>query len=76
MNISSQTARRHLGKRVRAVTDIDYVDAGITIEKGREGAIQLVTGGGALVGMRWDRDADVVRSTFLDFVELVDEAQP
>lgn len=83
--LTSSLATRSLGARVRARRDIQYAylevatvegrfdvetERFMTIEKGRTGVVQFVVGGGAIVGVQWDGDEVVARSTFLDFVEL------
>lgn len=71
MNLIEMMATMHLGLRVRAPGEIFYADAGVTIEEGRQGAVQLVTHSGALVGVQWDGDELVARATSVDSVEAV-----
>lgn len=54
--------RMTLGARVRAKESVPYA-SGFKARKGDEGTIASLVFGGAVVGVRWDRDRGVVRAT-------------
>lgn len=73
--LRSESVLRYMHRRVRARCLITYVDEDAivrSVEPRTEGRIELVTGGGASVGIRWDGSTDVLPTmTFIDFVELL-----